>query len=133
MQKIMMAAAGVLAAFSMCGAQSVSAQGTQYKRDVPDSLAKEATVSEADATAAAQKRVPKGTVTAMELEREHGHLLYSYDFKTPGKTGIDEVNVDAKTGKVLHVAHESPATEKKEAAADAREAKAKVKAAASKP
>lgn len=133
MQKLTIAAAGVFAAFALCSAQSVTAQETQYKRDVPDSLAKEATVSEANATVTAQKRVPKGTITAMELEREHGHLMYSYDIKTPGKSGIDEVNVDAKTGKVLRVGHESPATEKNEAAADAREAKARVKASASKP
>jgi len=40
--------------------------------------------------------------------------------KTPGRSGIDEVNVDAMTGKVVGVSHESPATEKKEAAAEAK-------------
>ncbi|MBA2685592.1 MAG: PepSY domain-containing protein [Gemmatimonadaceae bacterium] len=129
MQKLVPTAAAVFAAITLCGAQSTAAQTAQYKRDVPDSLAKAATVTEAVATAAAQKRVPKGTIQAMELERENGHLLYSYDFKTTGKSGIDEVNVDANTGKVLHVGHESPVTEKKEAAADAKEAKAKMKSA----
>ena len=120
---IVTAAAVIACAFG--GARSVAAQAPQYKRDVPDSLAKAATVMEAAATATAQKRIPNGTIQAMELEREKGHLMYSYDFKVPGKAGIDEVNVDAMTGKVLHVAHEGPAQEKKEAAEDARAAKAK--------
>ena len=96
-----------------------------YKRDIPDSLAREAKVTEAAALATAQRRVPKGRVDALELEREKGTLMYSFDFKVPGKSGIDEVNVDARTGAVLHVEHESPAAERKEAAADAKAAKAK--------
>ena len=32
----------------------------------------------------------------------------------PGKSGVDEVNVDAKTGKVVGVEHESPENEAKE-------------------
>ena len=126
MQRLTMTAASVLAVLTVCGVHSAKAQAAQYKRDVPDSLAKKATLTEAEATAAAQKRVPKGTIQAMELERENGRLLYSYDFKVPGKSGIDEVNVDAKTGKVLRKVHESPSREKREAAADAKEAKARL-------
>ena len=96
-----------------------------YKRDVPDSLAKHAKITEAAAVATAQAKVPKGTIEALELERENGKLLWSFDFKVAGKTGIDEVNVDAMTGKAGKVVHESPAAEKKEAAADAKAAKAK--------
>ncbi|MEO6211516.1 MAG: PepSY domain-containing protein [Gemmatimonadaceae bacterium] len=124
LNKIIATAAAVIAC-TVVGAQSTAAQAPQYKRDVPDSLAKAATVTEAAATATAQKRIPHGTIQAMELERENGHLMYSYDFKVTGKPGIDEVNVDAMTGKVLHVAHEGPVQEKKEAADDARAAKAK--------
>ena len=29
----------------------------------------------------------------MELEKENGKLIYSYDIKTEGKSGIDEVQV----------------------------------------
>lgn len=129
MQKLLATAAAVFAAVTLCNTQSAAAQTARYKRDVPDSLAKAATISEAVATAAAQKRIPKGAIQAMELERENGHLMYSYDFKTQGRSGIDEVNVDANTGKVLHVGHESPATEKKEAAADVKIEKTKVKSA----
>jgi len=116
---------GIAAAFVVFGASSAAAQSTTYKRDIPDSLAKEAKVTESAAAAAAQKRVPKGTIQAVELEREGGRLLYSYELKVPGKTGIDEVNVDAKTGKSLRTEHESPAKERMEAAADTKVAKAK--------
>jgi hypothetical protein len=115
-----LALALVVVAAPVAGAQS-------YKKDIPDSLSKQTKVTEMAAAATAQKRVPKGKIDAVELERENGRLMYSYDFKVPGKSGIDEVNVDALTGKVLAVAHESPATEKKEAAADAKAAAAKAK------
>ncbi|HEY0777036.1 MAG TPA: PepSY domain-containing protein [Gemmatirosa sp.] len=98
-------------------------QPPAYTRDVPDSLARQATVTEASALAAAQRRISRGRPVALELEREHGTLMYSFDFKVPARTGIDEVNVDAKSGVVLHVEHESPQQERREAAADVRAAK----------
>jgi hypothetical protein len=97
-----------------------------YKKDVPDSLMKSAKITESVAAATAQKRLPKATIEAVELERENGKLQYSYDMKTTGKSGIDEVNVDAVTGKILNVSHETPASEKKEAA-DEKKAAAKTK------
>lgn len=104
-----------------------------YKKDIPDSLAKRAKITEAAAAATAQKRVPKGAIEGVELEIEKGKLMYSYDIKTAGKSGTDEVNVDAVTGKIIGFAHESAATEKKEAAEDAKAAKAaKAKAAKAK-
>ena len=69
------------------------------------------------------KEVPNGTVKSSELEREHGKLIYSFDITVPGKTGIDEVNVNAIDGSVVAKAHESPKTEKKEAAKEAKEKK----------
>jgi uncharacterized membrane protein YkoI len=117
----------VAAAIAMAlAAPAAHAQAT-YKRDVPDSLAKQAKITEDVATATAQKRVPKGKIEALELEKEKGKLIYSYDIRTAGKSGIDEVNVDAMTGKIVGFAHESPAAEKKEAAEDAKAAAAKAK------
>ncbi|HXM38933.1 MAG TPA: PepSY domain-containing protein [Gemmatimonadales bacterium] len=81
---------------------------TGYKREVPDSLAAKAKISEDSARVIALKRVPRGTVEALELEREGGRLLYSWDIKVPGKRGITEVHVDALNGRVLSVAHENP-------------------------
>lgn len=90
-----------------------------------DSLAvfmKEAKVAEADARATALKEVPGGTVTAFELEREDGKLIWSYDIKIAGKEGIEEIAIDAITGKMVAHEHETPKDEKKEAAEDAAKA-----------
>ena len=43
-----------------------------YKRDIPDSLAAKAKVTESAAAATAQKRFPKGAIQGVELEREDG-------------------------------------------------------------
>jgi uncharacterized membrane protein YkoI len=116
------ASAAIAAVVLLAG--TAHAQAT-YKKDIPDSLAKGAKVSEETAAAAAQKRVPKGVIQAVELERENKKLIYSYELKVPGKSGIEEVNVSAITGKVVSAEHESPAAEKKEEAKD--KAKAPVK------
>jgi uncharacterized membrane protein YkoI len=105
-------------------ATAAHAQST-YKREIPDSLAAKTKITEAVASATAQKRFPKGAIQSVELEREDGHLKYSYDMATPGKPRIDEVDVDALTGKIIAVEHETPAQMKKEAAEEANEAKAK--------
>ncbi len=109
-------------ALVVLGASMTYAQAT-YKRDIPEALAKDAKITEAAASAIAQKRVPAGVIQAVELEREGGKLIYSYEIKVPKKSGIEEVNVDGMTGNVVAVKHESAATEKKEAAADAKAAK----------
>ncbi len=89
------------------------------KETTPGLLAR-AKVTPAAATATAQAAVPKGTIASAEIEDENGKLIYSFDFKTAGKSGIDEVNIDALTGKLLSKDHESPASEAKEKAADAK-------------
>jgi len=117
MNALLISAAVTVVITSGAGAQAT------YKRDIPDSLAKQAKVSETVAAATAQRRVPKGTIQGVELERENGKLMFSYDIKTPGKSGIDEVNVDAISGTIIGVAHETAATERKEADAEAKAAK----------
>jgi hypothetical protein len=79
-------------------------------------------IKEADARATALARVPNSTVKAEELEREGERWIYSYDLTVPGKSGIEEVNVDANTGKVVAVEHEGPRAEAKEKAADTKAA-----------
>ena len=93
-----------------------------YKRELPDSLAKQAKITEEAASRTALKRVKNGTIESVELEREKGKLIYSYDIKQSGRSGAEEVNVDAMTGKVVAHMHESAATEKKEAAAEKKPA-----------
>lgn len=113
------------AAFAVlvAGAGSLSAQDVKLKEDKPG-LRDKAKVSYEAAMATAQARVPKAKLAAAELEEEGGKLIYSFDFKTAGKSGIDEVNVDAVTGAFVKMEHETAAAEAKEAKADAR-AKAK--------
>lgn len=84
-------------------------------------LKAEAKVSSGAARATALALVPKGKVKSSELERENGRLLYSFDIATKGKSGIDEVQVDAITGAVLSNTHETPAMERAEAKADKKE------------
>jgi uncharacterized membrane protein YkoI len=66
------------------------------------------------ARATALKEVPNGKVRKSKLENEGGKLIYSFDIKVPGKTGLEEVNVDAMTGAVVAHEHETPKMEAKE-------------------
>lgn len=81
-------------------------------------LAAEAKISLDSARTIALHKVKNGSVSSEELEREHGHLIYSFDVKVPGKTGIQEVNVNALNGAVIGVHHEDAATERREARED---------------
>jgi uncharacterized membrane protein YkoI len=83
-------------------------------------LLKRARITPDAATATAQAKVPKGKIESAEIEDENGRLIYSFDINTAGKSGIDEVNVDAHTGKVVSVAHETPRQEANEKAADTK-------------
>lgn len=87
-------------------------------------LQKEATVTLAAATATAMKEVPGGKISAHELEREKEKLIYSFDIKIVGKSGIEEVAVDAVTGAMIEHAHETAAEIAKEKAADTKKAAA---------
>lgn len=122
MKPILLSAAALFA--TALGTSPARAQA-DYKRDLPDSLVAKTKIPESAAAATAAKRFPKGVIQSVEPEREDGHLKYSYDIATTGKPGIDEVDVDALTGKIIAVAHETPAQMKKEAAEEAAEAKAK--------
>src|SRR5437764_14798163 len=86
-------------------------------------LQSEAKIAEADARKTALAAVPGGRVQSHELEREKGKLIYSYDIKLAGKSGIEEVNVDAMTGEIVAHEHEDAKTEAKEKKAEAKEKK----------
>jgi len=92
------------------GALTLAAQqppARSYVREVPDSLAAQARISEDSARAIAQHRIPRGVVRKLEVERERGHLIYSWELKIPGHAGVEEVNVDALTGRIVGVEHEN--------------------------
>ena len=107
-------------------AASVAASGATAQTPKPNSqaaLRREAKISLAAATKTALALVAGGKVRSSELEREKGKLIYSFDIKVAGKTGIEEVNVDAMTGTVVAHEHETPKAEKKEAVQESREKK----------
>jgi hypothetical protein len=101
------------------GSPVLAAQSVRMAESKPG-LLKQAKITADSAFAVAKAALPKATISSAEIEQENGKLIYSFDMKTAGKSGIDEVNVDALTGKLVgKVQHESAADEKKEADADA--------------
>ena len=106
------------------------AQGTRphQKTETQAALQREAKMTVADARLMARKTVPGATIQAGEIEREGGKLIYSFDMKVPGKSLIDEVNIDAMTSQLVSRQHETPKAERAEARADAKAAKLSSKA-----
>lgn len=103
-------ASGATTAAENAAAQSDS----DIRSNIPPDLAKEAKITLDAARATALAKVPNGKVESEELEKEHGKLVYSFDISVPGKSGVEEVNVSAITGKVVSKHHESAAAEEKE-------------------
>jgi uncharacterized membrane protein YkoI len=77
-------------------------------------LKKQATVTEAQARKSALAKVPKGTIKSSELERENGKLIWSFDIAKSRTPEIIEVQVDAKTGKIVSTQTETPADQIRE-------------------
>ena len=108
MRKSLLAVVGLTA--MMLATPSFAAKETQAD------LQKEAKISMKKARSIALKKVPNGKIASSELERENGKLIYSFDIKQSGQTGITEVAVDAINGDVVDVHHETPAKEAAEIA-----------------
>ncbi len=98
----------LLAPASAVPAARLAAQqpAAAYQRKVPATLLAQAKITEDSARALALAKVPHATVKEVELEQEHGSLVWSFDLAVAGKRGIEEVNVDALTGKIVSVEHE---------------------------
>ncbi len=77
---------------------------------------KEAKISKPQAEKTALARIPNGTIRSGELERERGKLVWSFDIGTNSTKNVTEVQVDAKSGKIVSVKMETPIDEAKEAA-----------------
>jgi uncharacterized membrane protein YkoI len=87
-------------------APALAAQAVKVSEGAPG-LLKKAKIAPDSAIAVAKATLPKATISSAEIEQENGKLIYSFDMKTAGKSGIDEVNVDAMTGKLVgKVQHE---------------------------
>ncbi len=107
-----------MAAPAESAGEAAEAGGEAEENEADEAPTEAAKVAETDARATALAAVPGGTVKDFELEREGGALIYSYDITVAGKSGIDEVHVDAMTGKLLSTDHETPADEAAEAKED---------------
>ncbi len=114
-----------------CTMVSASAAGAQarpgtgpMKEDRPGQLAR-AKITPDSARHLARTRVANAAIAEEGIEVEKGKLVYSFDMKTAGRGGIDEVLIDALTGAIISVEHEGPAQEAAERAQDARERRAK--------
>lgn len=98
------------------------------KNTAESALAGLAKVSKADAEKAALAGFANfeasATVAESELEVERGCLVYSLDVRVSGRQGVEEVHVDAGTGKVLSREHETSKREAAEARHEAKEAAA---------
>ena len=127
-------AGATLAIAAPAGAQAASSHPAMAKKTAPKAqatvkvkdtagLAAQASISADSAQKIALAQVSHGWVRSAELEEEKGTLVYSYDIKARGKAGVEEVNVDAKTGAVVSTTHESAKAEAKEAAAEKKEMK----------
>lgn len=92
-----------------------------------EALKAQAKISEADAQSTALAKVPGGAIESSELEKEHGKLIWSFDISRSDSSDITEVNVDAKTGKIVAIHKEMPAQQAKEAKADKAEKAKKAK------
>lgn len=77
-----------------------------------------AKLSRVEAEKIAVSRVKSKAVVSVasgELEVERSCLIWSFDLKVAGKSGIQEIRVDAGDGKVLSVKHETAQQEAAEA------------------
>jgi hypothetical protein len=87
----------------------------------PSQLAALAKISRRDAERAAIAALHSHgavTVSSAELESEHGCLIWSFDLKQHGETGIEEVQIDAGDAALISVKHETVRQERVEAARD---------------
>ena len=111
MKRIILAVA--LAVPFIAGAGDLNCSIKAKKLTAKSELTAMAKISDADARKAAMDKINASgaMITKGGLEVEDGCLQYSFDVKTPGKSGIDEVIVDAGTGTVLKVDHESKVSE----------------------
>jgi hypothetical protein len=84
-------------------------------------LMKQAKITKAEAEQIALAKVSHGIVKSAEIEKEKGHLVWSFDIARPGTRDITEILIDAKTGKIISTQTESPRDQAKEAAADKKQ------------
>jgi uncharacterized membrane protein YkoI len=99
-------------ATTVASAQQATKPRHQTKAEAQAQLEKEAKVKMPQARALAVKTVRGAWIETGGIERADGKLLYRFAMKSKGKSGSDEVSIDAMTGKVLSKRHATPKTAK---------------------
>jgi hypothetical protein len=83
--------------------------------------------AEAQKRALARLKSQSAEIVSADLEVEQGCLVYSFDIRLSGKPGVEEIMVDAGTGKIVSHKHETAAQEAAERAKDGATAAKKAK------
>ncbi len=104
-------------AFALLASGTALALATAAPTDDP-ALLKQARLTKNQAEHIALAKVPHGQVKSAEIEKEKGHLVWSFDIVTPGSKDITEILVDAKSGQIVSQQKETPNDQAAEAAAD---------------
>ena len=102
-----------LGLFAACSVSTLAAA-----EESQTALKAQAKVTEAKARTTALAKVPGGSIKSSELETERGKLIWSFDIAMPKSRNVTEVQVDAKTGKIVSTQIETPEDQAKEATAD---------------
>ena len=92
----------------------VGLAGCASEKQEQAELQAQAKISKEQAQQTALAKAPGGTIKEGELEKEKGKLIWSFDIATPDSKDTTEVNVDAITGDVVSVEHETPEQAAKE-------------------
>lgn len=121
MMKITMLA--MAAALAMTAGNAAAQTPRHARTETQAELAREARIPMAKARETALAGARGAHVKSEELERDHGRLVYAFDLAMPGKSGMEEVQVDAMTGHVISRKHESEKAEKKEMKQEKKEMK----------
>jgi uncharacterized membrane protein YkoI len=98
----------------LCAAAFSVAQAAPSKAQ----LVAQARVKESEARKIALKKVASGSIKSVEIEKEKGRLVWSFDISKPHTRNITEVLVDAKAGTIVSISEENSAQQAAEAKAD---------------
>jgi uncharacterized membrane protein YkoI len=88
--------------------------GASTTMTIPPELATQATVSPDSALSIAVRDLQSPEMLSGELEEESGRLVYSFDLRVPGRSGVEEIQVDARNGDVVLRQHETDQAEAQE-------------------
>ena len=108
-----------LIAVALLGGSSTFTLGAAEETQA--ALKAQAKITQPEAEKTALAKVPDGKIKAAELEKEHGKLIWSFDISMLKSRNITEVQVDAKTGKIVSTQVETPKDQAREAAADKKQ------------